>query len=76
MVIVVTLVEKRHYELKVRPVGDCKVIFSWSNRCASPQWENGLKHLSYIVSPSFRATYILHFFLLQIKENVFRMVCG
>jgi hypothetical protein len=23
--------EKRHYELKVRPVGDCKVIFSWSN---------------------------------------------
>jgi hypothetical protein len=28
MVIVVTLVEKRHYELKVRPVGDCKVIFS------------------------------------------------
>jgi hypothetical protein len=24
--------EKRRYELKVRPVGDCKVIFSWSNR--------------------------------------------
>jgi hypothetical protein len=24
--------EKYHYELKVRPVGDYKVIFSWSNR--------------------------------------------
>jgi hypothetical protein len=24
--------EKRHYEVNVRPVGDCKVIFSWSNR--------------------------------------------
>jgi hypothetical protein len=23
--------EKRHYELKVRPVGYCKVIYSWSN---------------------------------------------
>jgi hypothetical protein len=28
--IVVALVGKRHYELKVRPVGDCKAIFSSS----------------------------------------------
>jgi hypothetical protein len=37
--------EKRHYELKVWPVGDCKVIFflDWI-AVASPQWENDLIH--------------------------------
>jgi hypothetical protein len=35
--------EKRHYELKVRPVGDFKVIFLLDRiAVASPQWENGL----------------------------------
>jgi hypothetical protein len=35
--------DKCHYELKVRPVGDCKVIFflDWIT-VMSPQWESGL----------------------------------
>jgi hypothetical protein len=34
--------EKRHYELKVGPAGDRKVIFFYRIAVASPQWENGL----------------------------------
>jgi hypothetical protein len=48
--------EKRHYELKFRPVGDCRVIF-FPDRIAvaSPQWENGLMSwVNYVFTNRFR----------------------
>jgi hypothetical protein len=46
--------EKRHYELMVRPVGDCKLIFcSWSNRsrvASVGEWPKFYEHTQTAVS--------------------------
>jgi hypothetical protein len=43
--------ENRHYELKVRPIDDCKVIFFLDRiAVALPQWENGLTSYSFFLS--------------------------
>jgi hypothetical protein len=68
--------EKRHYELKVRPVGDCKVIFFtrylelffyWSNRSRVVSMGEGL---------TVSLTYDRFFFALESTANRNRILCA